>query len=96
MSPAGFPRAAPLLPAIALASGAAIVAGLIEAVAGGIVTGFVTGLLAESPRQVAEQAADLRSVAAGNIVLLTPKMYVNGVDRDVIPRRSRIRDGRDW
>jgi carbonic anhydrase len=56
-----FLVAVPLSLGIALASGAPIVAGLIGAVAGGI----VTGLLAGSPLQVSGPAAGLTVVVAG-------------------------------
>ncbi len=56
-----FLVAVPLSLGIALASGAPIIAGLIGAVAGGI----VTGLLAGSPMQVSGPAAGLTVVVAG-------------------------------
>ena len=56
-----FLVAVPLSLGIALASGAPIIAGLIGAVAGGI----VTGLLAGSPLQVSGPAAGLTVVVAG-------------------------------
>ena len=59
-----FLVAVPLSLGIALASGAPIVAGLIGAMCGGI----VTGLLAGSPLQVSGPAAGLTVVVAGFIV----------------------------
>lgn len=58
-----FLVAVPLSLGIALASGAPIVAGLIGAVAGGV----VTGLLAGSPLQVSGPAAGLTVVVAGMV-----------------------------